>query len=349
MFKNPSPYFVSIITAALASTVYIALFIVFSTYSEVDFSPIYYLYFFVVLFLIVYFSAFYIVKQFVRRRIKLIYKSISKQKLSFIEKSTADSVYSDNLEEVEKMVVDWAENNSKEIETLKELEEYRRNYMGNVSHELMTPIFNIQGYIYTLLDGAIDDDEKKIEYLNRAARNVDRLETIVSDLEVISKLESGQIVLDIEVFDIKELIKEVIRDNEILALKKSIIVSFKPGSDQSYQVKADRDNIRMVLNNFIQNSIKYGHKTGRTVIGIYDMETKILIEITDTGIRIPEEHIKHLFDRFYRVDKGRSREEGGSGLGLSIVKHIIEAHHQTINVRSTVGIGSTFGFTLEKA
>lgn len=145
--------------------------------------------------------------------------------MSFIEKSTADSVYSDNLEEVEKMVVDWAENNSKEIETLKELEEYRRNYMGNVSHELMTPIFNIQGYIYTLLDGAIDDDEKKIEYLNRAARNVDRLETIVSESEsVYSKLESGQIVLDIEVFDIKELIKEVIRDNEILALKKSIIV-----------------------------------------------------------------------------------------------------------------------------
>ena len=208
-------------------------------------------------------------------------------------------------------------------------------------------IFSILLSAYTQISFA-GDDEKKIEYLKRAASNVDRLETIVSDLEVISKLESGQAVLDIEIFDIKELIKEVIKDNEMLAIKKSIIVAFKPGSDHSYLVKADRENIRMVLNNFIQNSIKYGQKTGKTSIGIYDMETKILVEITDTGIGIPEEHIKHLFDRFYRVDKGRSREEGGSGLGLSIVKHIIEAHHQTINVRSTVGIGSTFGFTLEK-
>ena len=349
MFKNPSPYFVSFITAASASILYIIIFVCFVRYSNIDFQVIYFFYNFGGLFLIVYFSAYFIVKQFVRRRIKLIYKSISKQKLSPIEKNTADSIYTENLEEVEKMVVNWAENNSKEIETLKELEEYRRNYMGNVSHELMTPIFNIQGYIHTLIDGAINDEEKRMEFLQRAASNVERLETIVSDLEVISKLESGQVILDIEVFDIKELIKEVIRDNEMLALKKSIIVSFKPGSDQSYMVKADRENIRMVLNNFIQNSIKYGHKTGQTVIGMYDMETKILVEITDTGIGIPEEHIKHLFDRFYRVDKGRSREEGGSGLGLSIVKHIIEAHHQTINVRSTVGIGSTFGFTLEKA
>ncbi|MBL7831202.1 MAG: sensor histidine kinase [Saprospiraceae bacterium] len=348
MFKNPSPYFVSSITATTAALFFVVFQFLYNFWTSTFYSFEHYIINFSVLFLIVYLSAYYIVKQFVRRRIKLIYKSISKQKLSSLEKVNADNVYSDNLEEVEKMVVNWAEKNNQEIETLKELEEYRRNYMGNVSHELMTPIFNIQGYIYTLLDGAINDDEKKIEYLKRAASNVDRLETIVSDLEVISKLESGQAVLDIEIFDIKELIKEVIKDNEMLAIKKSIIVAFKPGSDHSYLVKADRENIRMVLNNFIQNSIKYGQKTGKTSIGIYDMETKILVEITDTGIGIPEEHIKHLFDRFYRVDKGRSREEGGSGLGLSIVKHIIEAHHQTINVRSTVGIGSTFGFTLEK-
>ena len=185
--------------------------------------------------------------------------------------------------------------------------------------------------------------------MERAAYNVERLETIVSSLEVISKLESGQTVLNLESFDIKSLLIEVIQDFELLALKKSIIIGFKPGTDQSFIVKADKEKIRLVISNIIQNSIKYGQKTGNTLIGLYDMETKVLVEISDTGIGIPEGDIKHLFDRFYRVDKGRSREEGGTGLGLAIVKHIIEAHHQTINLRSKEGVGSSFGFTIEKA
>ncbi|HMV24382.1 MAG TPA: ATP-binding protein [Saprospiraceae bacterium] len=348
MFKNPSPTLVSFITAISAAVVFVLFQFLYNRFSGDVYSVLHYAVDFFVLLIIAYLSAYFIVKHFVRRRIKLIYKSIAKQKLTSLEKNNPE-IYSDNINKVEKLVEQWADQNNREIETLRELEEYRRNYIGNVSHELMTPIFNIQGYIYTLLDGAVNDEEKKFYYLKRAATNVDRLENIVSKLEIISKLESGHIVLNIEIFDIKELVNEVLHDNEMLALRKSIILSFKPGSDHSYLVKADRENIRIVLNNFIQNSIKYGHKTGKTSIGIYDMETNVLVEITDNGIGIPEEHIRHVFDRFYRVDKGRSRAEGGSGLGLSIVKHIIEAHHQTINVRSTPGVGSTFGFTLEKA
>lgn len=348
MFKNPSPNLVSAITASTAAVVFLAFQLIYNHFSNDYYSVKHYVIDFIVLFAIAYFSAHFIVKHFVRRRIKLIYKSIARQKLTALEKSGADNLYTDNIDQAASLVQKWAEENTQELEMLRELEEYRRNYIGNVSHELMTPIFNIQGYIFTLLDGAIDDNDKKYEYLKRAASNVDRLENIVSNLEVISKLESGHIVLHIESFDIKELIREVMHDNEMLALRKKIILSFKPGSDHSYMVRADRENIRIVLNNFIQNSIKYGHITGKTTVGIYDMETKVLIEITDNGIGIPEEHLKHVFDRFYRVDKGRSREEGGSGLGLSIVKHIIDAHHQTINVRSTEGVGSTFGFTIER-
>lgn len=349
MLKNPTPFFVSFATAIISSVLFLGFFIAFQYFQATEYKLIEIFLLFLSLFLLVYFTSYIIVKHFIRRRIKLIYKSIANRKLSSTEKQNIEQSNPGDIEEVENLVNNWADKQSKEIETLKQLETYRRNYIGNVTHELMTPIFNIQGFVHTLLDGAVNDDEKKIEYLERAAYNVERLETIVSSLEVISKLESGQTVLNIESFDIKALIKEVICDFELFALKKSIILSFKPGADQSFIVKADKENIRLVISNIIQNSIKYGQKTGNTIIALYDMETKVLVEISDTGIGIPEDHIKHLFDRFYRVDKGRSREEGGSGLGLAIVKHIIEAHHQTVNLRSKEGVGSSFGFTLEKA
>lgn len=349
MLKNPSPSVVSFITAIVSSSLFFLLFIAYNIFLSNPFNIVELSLLFLFLFSIVYCASYLIVKHFIRRRIKLIYKSIAHQKLNPKERQDFEQHASENIEDVEHLVESWADKQTKEIETLKQLETYRRNYIGNVTHELMTPIFNIQGFVHTLLDGAINDDEKKIEYLERAAYNVERLETIVSGLEVISKLESGQTVLNFETFDIKALIKEVIRDFELQALKKSIIVSFKPNSDHSYLVKADKECIRIVVSNIIQNSIKYGQKTGKTIIALYDMETNVLVEISDTGIGIPEDHIKHLFDRFYRVDKGRSREEGGSGLGLAIVKHIIEAHHQTVNIRSKVGVGSSFGFTLEKA
>jgi two-component system phosphate regulon sensor histidine kinase PhoR len=201
-----------------------------------------------------------------------------------------------------------------------------------------------------LLEGGIEDETINKDYLLRAAKNVERLQTIVEDLEIISKLESGSMALEIQSFDIKELALEVIEDLEMQARQKKLEIQLKDGAEKPFMVKGDRESIRTVLTNLAINSIKYGREGGRTKIGFYDMDNYILVEVADNGIGIEEKHLKHLFDRFYRVDKSRSRDQGGSGLGLSIVKHIIEeGHRQRITVRSTPGLGSTFGFTLEKA
>lgn len=287
-------------------------------------------------------------EEFVFRKVKLIYKIISEAKLSKKERESID-LGSYTMENVNDDVLQWAQNTKKEIENLKDLENYRKNFVGNISHELKTPIFSIQGYIHTLLDGGLYDPNINMNYLKRAASNVERLQNIVEDLDAISKLESGRQPLELRKFDIKALVKEVFDDLEAMAKEKEIKLSFKEGASTPFNVIADREAIRQVMNNLLVNSIKYGKPKGQTRVSFYEMEGQILIEVSDTGIGIEDRHLKHLFDRFYRVDTSRSRNIGGSGLGLSIVKHIIEAHNQTINVRSTPGIGSTFGFTLEKA
>ncbi len=288
-------------------------------------------------------------KKYIYRKIKLIYKSIhSSKRSSSIDKNRVD-MSQDIMKEVEEEVADWANSREKEIESLKSMEEYRRNFMGDISHELKTPIFSIQGYLHTLLDGALYDENINQDYIRKAAKNVDRLQTIVEDLEVISRLESGGQILDIRNFNIKTLCEDVCEELELMARKNKISLQFKEGASKEFDVKADRSRIRQVLVNLISNSLKYGRAGGQTKISFYDMDKLILVEVADNGIGIEESHLKHLFDRFYRVDKSRSRRQGGSGLGLSIVKHIIEAHQQTINVRSTVNNGSTFGFTLSKA
>lgn len=291
----------------------------------------------------------FILDHFIYRRIKLIYKIIRKAKTSVPDRRALPKGDDPILDGVEKEVQQWAETQQNEIETLKTLESYRRRFIGNVSHELKTPIFSIQGYIYTLIDGGIYDENVNMRYLERAASNVDRLLTIVQDLEEISKLESEDLILDIQKFDIKGLVREVFNDLEVNARQRNVSLAFKEGADKSFLVQADREGIRQVLTNLILNSIKYGNENGVTKVSFYVMDKQILVEISDNGIGIEEKHLNHLFDRFYRVDKSRSRESGGSGLGLSIVKHILEAHNQTVNVRSTPGKGSTFGFTLDKA
>lgn len=295
-----------------------------------------------------YFSILFFVKKYIYRKIKLIYKNIHKFKLKSTEKNKDLDVDTDIIQEVEKEVAEWALEQQTEINSLKEMESYRRLYLGNVSHELKTPIFNIQGFIHTLIEGALYDDNINMRYLQRAAKNVERLNTIVTDLEAINKLESGKLVMDLQIFDLKELVGEVFEDLEIKAKEKSLALLFKDGANQNFRVEADREAIRQVLVNLIENSIKYGKENGRTKVGFYDMDSRILVEIADSGIGISQEHLNHVFDRFYRADKSRSRQIGGSGLGLSIVKHIVEAHKQTINVRSSSGLGSTFGFTLKK-
>ncbi|MEM1218267.1 MAG: ATP-binding protein, partial [Bacteroidota bacterium] len=225
----------------------------------------------------------------------------------------------------------------------------RRRFLGDISHELKTPIFNIQGYLETLIDGGMDDPNINRNYLLRAVKNVDRLNTIVEDLDSISRLETGDLVLEMQNFDIRELVEEVFEDFEFKAQAKGIKLDFKQGADQRFRVCADRESIRQVVTNLVTNSIKYGKENGVTKVGFYDMDRNILVEVADDGIGIDKESLNHIFERFFRVDKSRSREQGGSGLGLSIVKHLIEAHQQSVHVRSSVQLGSTFGFTLEKA
>jgi two-component system, OmpR family, phosphate regulon sensor histidine kinase PhoR len=304
---------------------------------------------FVLSFAIAFLANFYLLRYYLFRRIKLIYKIIHHQKLPADFQADKINMQSNLLNDVEKEVDEWAISHARELEEMTRLAAYRRRFIGDVSHELKTPIFNIQGFVHTLLDGALHDPNVNMQYLQRAARNIERLQAIVEDLETINKLESGQMVLDLQEFDIHELADDVYNDLETRASEKNIRLTFKEGASQHYTVLADKESIRQVMINLVHNSIKYGKDGGVTKVSFYDMETFILVEVSDNGIGIDPEHLKHVFDRFYRVDKSRSRDVGGTGLGLSIVKHIVEAHKQTINVRSTPGQGSTFGFTLEKA
>jgi len=291
----------------------------------------------------------YILENFVSRKINLIYSIISGKRDTDKSKEISKSAMGTSIDNVNIHVQEWAENTSKEISSLKSLEEYRKKYVGVISHELKTPIFTIQGYIHTLLEGGIYDENINMEYLKRAAKNVNRLETIVEDLELINTLESGQNQLFKTNFEIFKLIKDVKIDLESMAVEKNIQIVLGEGKDLATKVNADIDSIRQVLVNLISNSIKYGKQDGQTTINQHFLNDTVLIEVSDDGIGIDEKHIKHLFDRFYRVDPSRSRMIGGSGLGLSIVKHIIEVHDQTINVSSKLEEGSSFSFTLEKS
>ena len=278
---------------------------------------------------------------------RVIYKFLHNSKAKSSKNPLPANLVS--IDDVNKDVLKWASDTEKRIESLQTLAEYRKNFVGNVSHELKTPIFSLQGYLHTLLDGGIYDESINLKYINKAAENADRLQHIVEDLESIGQIESGKMELDIGVFDIYELIRDVFQDQKRMASKQKVKLELGTNGDFPLMIKGDVKAIRQVLNNLITNTLKYGDEGGTTVVSTFDLQKYILIEISDDGIGIEEKHLEHLFDRFYRVDSSRSRLKGGSGLGLSIVKHLVEAHNQTINVRSTIGEGSTFGFTLEKA
>jgi two-component system phosphate regulon sensor histidine kinase PhoR len=255
----------------------------------------------------------------------------------------------DIIEDVNIEVENWEKGHEEEITKFKELEKYRREFIGNVSHELKTPIFNIQGYIQTLLDGGLDDPKINKAFLKRADKSVNRMIAIVEDLETISELESYELKMDFQDFDIIELTKDVIEFLEMKAKKKGIKIYFREKYDKPIIVNGDSRKIRQVLINLIDNSVKYGRENeGKTKLSFFDMDENILVEVSDNGPGIPEKDLPRVFERFYRTDKARSRKQGGTGLGLAIVKHIIEAHNQTVNVRSLPGVGTTFGFTLKK-
>ena len=349
MLKNPTPHQISIRSSLLTSLAVILLVFSYFQWFSISLKPLYYLYFVTIVFIINYFIFKHYLSVYVQRKIKLIYKTIRVEKLQPVEKKKQINSFRNVLEEVETEVAAWVEEQKQEMEKQKIWEEYRRNFMGDVSHELKTPIFNIQGYIETLLDGAVDEPHINRHFLQKASKNVDRLQTIINDLETISRLESGDSMLELRTFDIKKLVEEVFEELEIKAAARNVALIFKEGAQQGFKVKADREKVHQVLINLVHNAIKYGKNNGYIKLSFYDMERQILIEVADNGAGISKEHLPHLFDRFYRVEKSRSRNAGGTGLGLAIVKHIIEAHQQTIHVRSSVEMGSTFGFTLEKA
>lgn len=298
-----------------------------------------------------YFMVRYVVNEFVYEKIRLIYKTIHNLKTPKRELKTRLQEDEDILESVNTEVVSWAEKKQEEIQLLKDQEAYRRDFLGNVSHELKTPIFNIQGYVHTLLDGGLEDEEINRKFLKRADKSVERMISVVEDLDVISRLESGRLELNIQRINIVELAKEVIEMEEMKAEKRGISLKLNEKYDRPIYVKADGDQIRQVYINLIDNSIKYGTEDGSIRLRFFDMDENILCEVADDGPGIEEKHLPRLFERFYRVDKARDRHAGGTGLGLSIVKHIIEAHGNSINVRSITGenSGTTFSFTLTKA
>lgn len=254
----------------------------------------------------------------------------------------------DILVQIEQELRDWSEERMNEIENLKKLETYRKEFLGNVSHELKTPVFNIQGYLLTLLDGGINDPSINVAYLQRAEKSLERMIQIIQDLEAISQLETGQLELEPERFDIIALIREVVEAMEMEAKKKNISLLIKSGDHTEMPVIADKFRIRQVLTNLVVNSIKYGNSNGETKVKVFESGSKVLVEVEDNGIGISKDHLPRIFERFYRVDTSRSRELGGTGLGLAIVKHVIEAHNQSISVNSNEGVGTQFTFTLKK-
>ena len=282
----------------------------------------------------------WMVNNFIYSKVKLIYKNIRDSN------SRSDLDKNINLQNVNREVENWKLFKNRELEKMTIRESYRRRFVGNVAHELKTPIFNIQGYINTLLDGAISDNKINRKFLSRANKSVSRMIYIVEDLDQITRLEEGKIEIENKSFDLLTEINDVIENLDIKAKKRGLKIKIINNYKSKIPVKGD---IKQVLYNLIENSIKYGNDMSTIDIKLYDMDVNILTEVSDSGNGIEQKHLNKIFDRFYRVDSSRDREKGGSGLGLSIVKHIIEAHGHSINVRSTIGEGSTFSFTLTKS
>ncbi|MBB6108186.1 sensor histidine kinase [Mucilaginibacter lappiensis] len=293
---------------------------------------------------------YYLIEKYIYSRIKLIYKLIHNLKLGRdLRDALGEHVSANPINDVESEVKEWAKQKKIEIDELRKQEKFRRDFLSNISHEFKTPLFAIQGYIEALQDDDFDDRDMARQFLEKASKNVDRLSYLIKDLDEISKLESGEIPINYSKFKINDLIKEVFESLEIKGKQYHIKLIFKQKYDEGILVYADREKIRQVLVNLIDNSFKYGKEEGSTSVSLFVLHDQVLVEVTDDGIGIEEKFLPRLFERFYRTDSSRSRQIGGSGLGLAIVKHIIEAHQQTINVRSTEGLGSTFGFTLQIA
>ncbi len=341
--KNFSPQQLSALTAlGLSVPIAVGIFV---------FKPVWWiaLISFVVIFLGSFGLILYTLQTFIYRKIKLIYKLIYQTKASKKEEFYYKNILPQKgIDEVREDVENWAEQRKEEIEVLQQNEAYRKEFLQNLSHELKTPIFAIQGYVDTLLSGALENSDVNKKFLQSTSRNIDRLVNLVDDLDAISKLESGEQLLLQDSFIIQDLVKEVYDSLSIKADDKEIRCIIKKGCELPLAVYADKEKMRQVFINLVDNAIKYGKQNGTVEASFYKVDgAKVLIEISDDGAGIAEEHLHRIFERFYRTDLARSRKVGGSGLGLAICKHIIEAHGQAIHVRSKIDVGTTFGFTLQ--
>lgn len=339
-FAVISALYISLFATAFVMLL-VTLFFKITSYSLLSFGIIFIFCIYIFSFLVIQ----YRVERFIYRRVKKIYDDVS-----LLESSTfINQPITTDMETLTMEVRKFATNKKLEIEMLQIREKYRREFLGNVSHELKTPLFTVQGYISTLLDGAMEDKTIRKKYLKRAEKGVERLIYIVEDLDLITKLEVGDLNLEFSEFDIVDLIQNVFDLLEMKADKKKIKLAFDNYHIRPIYVNADKDKIQQVIENLIVNSIKYGKKDGLTEVQVINLtKEKVLVRISDNGEGIEKQNIPRLFERFYRVNKSGSRSEGGSGLGLAIVKHIIEAHDEKIYVESEFGLGSEFSFTLTK-
>ncbi len=347
MKKNRSPLFIIIAISCLISLLSVSIYGTFE-YMMTSLSSLqkYFILFgFICLISIVIVQ--YFIKNYISKKINPLYNLVGKKpgKIGFTEEVDLKTDVFGKLNGEVKL---WMDNKNLEIKAIKDLEQYRKDYMGNISHELKTPLTSVQGYIHTLLED-VEDETIRRKFLQKAANNTERLIQIVNDLELITKIEAEINDIKYEAFDLRSLATEIIDDLSFMTHEKNIEIKFIDGSMSSYMANGDEEGIRRVLNNLLVNSIKYGKQHGLSTLKFYDMADTFLIEVIDNGIGIDKEHLPHIFDRFYRTDKSRNRKIGGSGLGLSIVKHILDAHNQNIHVKSEIGEGSTFSFTLPKA
>jgi len=303
---------------------------------------------------ILFFGAFllisFILEKFIYRKIKLVYKFINRTKATRKEETYYKYVLPQkSIDEVREDVEAWARENEKELELLRQNEQFRKEFLQNLSHEFKTPVFSIQGYVETLLSGALSDPEVNKKFLEKTAKNVDRLTHLLNDLDEISRLERGELKLHRQNFIIQDLVKDVFESMASRTEGGKMQFAIKKGCESPLSVNADKEKVRQVLTNLVSNSIKYGRSGGQIIASMYRTDERhILVEISDEGIGIGEKHLSRIFERFYRTDEGRSLDVTGTGLGLSICKHIIEAHEQSIHIRSTENVGTTVGFTLDR-
>jgi two-component system, OmpR family, phosphate regulon sensor histidine kinase PhoR len=342
--KNISPRKLSAFTALmLATPISVGIYLLHQTWQALVIS-------FVIVFIGSYLLISFTLERFIYRKIKLIYKFIYNTKASKKEEVYYQYLLPQKtLDEVREDVESWAEKQVEEIEMLKKNEQFRKEFLQNLAHEVKTPVFAIQGYVDTLLQGALENPEVNRPFLEKTSRNIDRLVNLINDLDEISKLERGEQAIYKQNFNIQDLVKEVFESLSIKAEQKNIRYGIKKGCESPLTVFADKEKIRQVILNLVENSIKYGKYGGNIVASMYITDGKhVLVEISDDGIGMAERHLARVFERFYRTEEGRSLDITGSGLGLAICKHIIEAHGQTIHVRSTEHVGTTIGFTLER-